>query len=133
MRRLLPLLLLTACVTVQEPRARIFDARPLEPEYWYEDLYTSVRRCAEILNHASDITYSDIEWFIVRAGVMGEQGAVSGEGNIAGLSSTPNRIYLDERFVVDQGIITHELGHVGIKAGENQHESATFKLCTGTL
>lgn len=121
---LLLLLLLCACCASPPAKVRIFRAEPLEPEAWYRLVYESVQDCADKFGKKSEYDFGDVEWFIVKADVM---------PGLAGLTSFPNRIYLDERWVTNAQVIRHESGHVGIVPGDNMHESPTFMLCTGTL
>ena len=120
---LLMVLALSACVTAA-PKQRIFKALPLEPEVWYELLYDGVQSCARKLGKASNIHYDDVEWYVI------PHEAIPG---IAGLYSRPNRIYLDEEYVLTEWVIAHESGHAAIVAGDNRHEDPIFKVCTQVM
>jgi hypothetical protein len=114
--------LLACACCASAPKARIFDARPLEPEGFYRMIYDSVYECASRLQQLRDIPFGKIEWYIV------QHDAIPG---VAGLWTTPNRIYLDYDYVLDQRVIQHELAHALLKPGYNDHDAPSFKLCAG--
>lgn len=121
---LLLTLLACACCAAPTPKTRIFRAEPLEPEAWYELVYDSVKACADQLGYASDYDYDEVEWFITVPDAM---------PGLAGLTSFPKRIYLDERFVTNASVVRHEAGHVAIAQGHNSHEDPVFKTCAGAV
>lgn len=111
-----------ACCASAPPKARIFGALPLEPEIWYEDIYKEVTRCARSLNKYSGLEYAALEFYVVEAD------AIPG---MAGLFSSPRRIYFDARFVITASVIRHEMAHAALIWGFNRHDDASFKLCAG--
>lgn len=121
---LLVSLLFCSCCASAPPKTRIFDARPLEPEAWYQDVFNAVSRCADSLNRHSGLEYSDLEWYVIPAATI---------PGVAGLWSKPNRIYLDAEYVITEAVIKHEVAHAVLVAGSNAHADDAFKLCAGTL
>ena len=115
---LFTLLICTCCASA--PRTRIFDARPLEPEGFYETIYDQVRECAEKLGLFRGTDFDHIEWYVVA------HDAIPG---IAGLWTAPRRIYLDYNYVLNESIIRHELAHALLTYGFNTHEDPTFVFC----
>lgn len=112
------------CATPGEPKARIFNARPLEPEGWWEQIYTEVRTCAALFGPVRGGGYDGIEWYVVPARSM---------PGFKAIWSAPNRIYLDERFVIEAATIRHELAHHLLNTDDNEHESPGFLICSGTF
>lgn len=107
---------LSGCATVQPPSdaRRIFDAKPLVPEEWYKRLYREVQECLG----KQGPPFEWIEWYVVPAGNMGDDG---------GLWSYPNRLYIDERFVIHFGILKHELVHYADQ-GSGTHSPPGFAM-----
>lgn len=127
MRRLLlacVFFIVSCCATSAPPLDYAFGGRPLSPEGWYEELFNDARKCARKFGKDSGKNYDDIEWLIVPAGSMAH-------GNIVGLWSPPNRIYLDAGYVMNGDIVKHELLHHVLRDGDNDHESPVFLLCLG--
>jgi hypothetical protein len=87
---------------------RVFRAEPLEPEGWYRTVYDDVVKCV-----GKSRPYGDVEWYVVGAGRMGDW---------IGLFSPPNRIYLDERHVMDGYTLGHELLHYVTELGDEESD-----------
>lgn len=112
---------LAGCATVPIPSdaKRIFDAKPLIHEEWYKRLYREVQECVG----KRGAPFAEIEWYVVPKGSMGTS---------AGLWSWPARIYLDEQYVLHQGVIKHELIHfVGQGQPPLHHGGEVFERCAG--
>lgn len=90
------------------PPVRVFRAEPLEPEGWYRTVYDDVVKCA-----GTSRPYAEVEWYVVGAGKMGDW---------IGLYSPPNRIYLDERSVMDGFTVGHELLHYVTEYGDESDD-----------
>lgn len=110
-----------ACCASAPPGKRVFNAEPLVTEGWYETLYQDVTACARRFKKYSGRTFEEIEFYVVPAGSM--------EG-YAGLYSPPNRIYLDEKYVMNDLIIRHEEAHAALAAGHNGHTDPVFIACS---
>ena len=115
-------LLAAGCVTT--PMAydpvRIFYARPLIAETWYEDLFHRMEKCL-----GKSRPYSAINWFLVQPGMI-RDGASEG----AGLWSSPANIYLDSRFALSEFVLIHEMAHYLMDEGDSVHDDPLFKACT---
>lgn len=124
MKKLLVLLLalsLSACVTIApEPPVRIFNAKPLVPERWYEDLFHRMEKCL-----GKSRPYSAIQWFLVHPGTLID---VDVEG--AGLWSWPANVFLDGRYVVAEFVLVHEMAHYILDEGDSAHDDPLFLMCT---
>lgn len=90
-------------ISVDAPLAHIYGAQPLSPEGWWKDVYDLVETCAAgVMELPQSGDFSDLEWFIVPAGVMAPY---------AGLWSPPDRIYLDAAYAMNLGVLAHEMLH----------------------
>lgn len=97
-------------VGVQETMARVYDARPLIPEEWYEDVHLAMQKCTGISR-----PFMFVQWFVVRAHGLGK----TKEGwEIYGIWSWTSRIYLDQRHTMDAGTVAHELLHYITRRGD---------------
>lgn len=107
------------------PKTYAFYAEPLQQEGWYATVYDKVKDCAKHFDAFNGRRYSELDWFIVRAGGLG--------GDTIGTYSPPNRIYLDARYVMNAGLIQHELSHALVKPGSNSEDDPVFKICAGVI
>lgn len=106
------------------PPVRIFNAQPLIHEGWYEVVHSEVKRCAALFGTVRRGDFDDIEWYVVPANAM---------PGFSAIWSPPNRIYIDARFVINEGTIRHELAHHLLQAGDNSHENPAFVVCSGEV
>ena len=125
MRRwyLVLVVVLAGCVSaipVADDPVRIFYARPLIAETWYEDLFHRMEKCL-----GKSRPYSAINWFLVQPGMI-RDGASEG----AGLWSSPANIYLDSRFALSEFVLIHEMAHYLMDEGDSAHENPLFVMCT---
>ena len=131
---IISLIILAGCTTSCAPTiqlkaspALIFDARPLIPEPWYEQLYDNARSCAKHIQRLPrGHGYGKIDWYVVPRHTM------AAYINAIGLWGRPNRIYLDERVVADTMIIKHELLHYILQREDSIHTAAAFQACSNT-
>ena len=118
----------SGCVpaTFQPIQQQAFGALPLEPEAWYRILHKQMESCLKIQR-----PFDDIRWFVVRPGVMDWWGeSPTGTGEIAGRWSWPNRVFLDARFTMHEGVVGHEILHYLLGIGVNDHHSdPRFRAC----
>jgi hypothetical protein len=103
-----------------------FGALPLEPEGWYRIMHAEMESCLKLRRD-----FDKIRWFIVRPGVMDWWGeSPTGKGEIAGRWSWPNKIFLDGRYVLHEGVVRHEIAHYLLGLGVNdQHNDPRFRAC----
>lgn len=105
------LVLLVGCFGCYRPTPyspvpqRAFHAAPLEIEGWYRELHTQMQLCV-----GKRRAFDYIEWYVVSKGAMGDA---------IGLFSPPNRIYLDELYVMYAPVILHELEHYITEEGHD--------------
>lgn len=109
-----------ACCASAPDYAYVFGASRLSPEGWYKHQYTEVSRCAKKLGQFSGKEFADIEWFIAPAGSIGDA---------VGLTSFPNRIYLDAGYAMNLEIVRHEEAHLALKPPYNEHDNPAFMTC----
>lgn len=118
-------LLLSACVVVQDPASgpvRVFKARPLVPEGWYEDIYRQMAKCT-----GKSLPYSGLEFYVTEPNAMvNENGQVA-----AGVWSAPNRVYFDARFLMNGYVVRHEFAHHLLQMGDPAHDDPLFQMCVG--
>lgn len=98
-------------VGVHETMARVYDARPLIPEEWYEDVHLAMERCTGMSR-----PYLFVQWFVVPAHGLGK----TREGwEIHGVWSWTSRIYLDQRHTMNLRTVAHELLHYITRMGDD--------------
>ena len=112
-----------ACCASSPDYVYMFNSRPMSPEGWYEDLYDDTKACAKKLKLFNGNKYEDIQWF------MAPPGSMKG-GEYVGLSSKPNRIYIDAGYALEGWLIQHELSHYVLPMPHSAHESPAFALCS---
>lgn len=117
--------LICACCA-SAPLAHAFGSVRLAPEGWYKEIYGEVRDCSIKLNAYSGLRYEQIEWYITQPlGMSSPQDSIY----IAGIASSPNRIYLDPSFVMNGDVVRHELAHLLLRRGHNGHMAPEFNFC----
>lgn len=103
---------------------RVFRAERLEPEGWYETVFGAMQECS-----GKAKPYGALEWFVVGARKMGQIDRDGQTTDVAGLFSPPHRIYLDERSVMDAGVIGHEILHYLTGEYDTPHFADILEAC----
>ena len=126
MRRILSIactILACACCA-SAPKVYPWNAQPLSVDGWYATEYAEVVACARRLKEYSGIRFDQIQWLITPKGAIND-------GTIIGLTSFPNRIYLDAGYAQNVDVVSHEMAHVALKSPYNEHDNPAFLLCSG--
>lgn len=115
-------LAVAGCATLTGPDdgwVYAYHGQRMHPEGWYRYAYEQMASCAAMFFEIpSGKRYGDIEWYMVPAGSM-----VRASGGVAiGTYSAPDRIYLDERWVMESYVIYHEIGHYLTNIGHERAE-----------
>lgn len=111
-------------VVRHEPRVRVFRAERMEPEGWYETVFRAMEKCT-----GKSKSYDALEWYLVGPNKLGNMNRNGVTVPIAGLLSPGERIYLDERYVMDAGLIAHELLHYLTEEGDTPLFDDILEAC----
>jgi len=113
----------SCCATAPQPAP--FGAIRFEPEPWYRLLYDNAKACVIAAGRTprEGSEYEPIIWLEV---------AHKRAPGWVGLWSWPNRIYLDEQYVMHPYVVRHELTHHLLGGGflDDAHQDPVFKACT---